>query len=85
MTIASGNSGDLVSGSMRVPGHARNSVAKLVAIALATALGLFAVSLILPDKLSQLALDLMSWCLVGALAAGVLFASVKLLEGFLDL
>ncbi len=89
MTIASGHSGDLVSGSIpraaRLSGQTRNAVPRLAVLALVAALALFAVSLLLPDNLSQIALDLMSWCLVGALAAGVLLASVKVLEGVLDL
>ncbi len=89
MTIASGHSGNLASASISrsagLSGRARNGAPRLAAFALLAALALFAVSLLLPDNLSQIALDLMSWCLVGALAAGVLFASVKLLESILDL
>lgn len=48
------------------------------------AVALFAASLLLPEQLSQIALDLMSWCLVGALAVAALFASVKLIESVLD-
>lgn len=89
MTIASGHSGSLASTpSPRFPGlsgHAGHGAPGLIAFSLLAALALFAGSILLPDNLSQVALDLMSWCLVVALAAGVLFASVRLLEGILDL
>lgn len=88
MTIASGHSDNLatsISRSTRLSGHASDSAPRLATFALLAALALFAVSLLLPDNLSQIALDLMSWCLVGALAAGVLFASVRFLESILDL
>ncbi|MES2400604.1 MAG: hypothetical protein V4573_11515 [Pseudomonadota bacterium] len=89
MTIASGHSGRLASTSTSrstgLSGHARNGAPRVAAFALLAALALFAGSILLPDNLSQIALDLMSWCLVGALAAGILFASVKLLESVLDL
>ena len=89
MTIASGHSGSLTTTatprSTSLSGHARKGAPRLAAVALLAALALFAVSILLPDNLSQIALDLMSWCLVGALAAGVLFASVRLIESVLDL
>ncbi|MES2191421.1 MAG: hypothetical protein V4454_14975 [Pseudomonadota bacterium] len=89
MTIASGHSGSLASTSTPrstgLSGHARNGAHRLAVLALLAALALFAVSILLPDNLSQIALDLMSWCLVGALAAGILFAGVRLLESILDL
>ncbi len=58
---------------------------RLAAFSLVSALALFAFSLLLPEHHAQLALDLMSWCLVGALAVGILFAACKIFEGLLDL
>lgn len=53
-------------------------------ILLASMAAVIACSLLLPDDLAQLALDLMSWCLVGALAVLALLASIKALEDMLD-
>ncbi|MDB5965005.1 MAG: hypothetical protein JWQ72_1505 [Polaromonas sp.] len=46
---------------------------------------LFLLSMVLPGHLEQLALDLMSWCLVAALAALFLGVVVKVLDSLLDL
>lgn len=64
---------------------ARSQLPGLAVLALTAALVLFFASWLLPAALSQLALDLMSWCLVGAIAAGTLLASVKLIDSVLDL
>jgi hypothetical protein len=89
MKIAGGHPADLVQGTLprTAPrtGQAHHKLPAIVGMALLAALALFAVSWLLPENLSQIALDLTSWCLVGALAAGTLFASVKLLESVLDL
>ncbi len=61
------------------------SLPRLGAMALLAASLLFGVSFLLPEHFAQLALDLMCWCLVGAIAAGLLFAGVRLLDGLLDL
>lgn len=53
-------------------------------IVLASMAAIIACSVLLPDDLAQLALDLMSWCLVGALAVLALLASVKALQDMLD-
>ena len=50
----------------------------------AGAAGLFALSLLLPDKLAQLTQDATCWFLVGAVAALALVATVRVLEGLLD-
>ncbi|MES2913107.1 MAG: hypothetical protein V4718_17060 [Pseudomonadota bacterium] len=90
MYFASGHSTDMAGA---VPGAGLRSsqrprqskLPKIATLALASALVFFLTSWLLPAELSQIALDLMSWCLVGALAAGTLFASVKVLENVLDL
>lgn len=53
-------------------------------IVLASMAAIIACSVLLPDDIAQLALDLMSWCLVGALAVLALLASVKALQDMLD-
>ncbi|MFC6280951.1 MULTISPECIES: hypothetical protein [Polaromonas] len=55
-----------------------------VLIILASMAVIIACSVLLPDNLAQFALDLMSWCLVGALAVLALLASVKALQDMLD-
>ncbi|MES2511450.1 MAG: hypothetical protein V4625_16110 [Pseudomonadota bacterium] len=89
MKIAGAHPADLnqaaVRGNAPVSARAHHKLPAMVASALVAALALFAISLLLPGQLSQIALDLMSWCLVGALAVGALFASVKLIDSVLDL
>lgn len=85
MNIAGGRPADMVNAaSPTAVGPQHGKLPRIAALALVAAVVLFAASSLLPAALSQVALDLMSWCLVGALAAGTLFASVKLIESILD-
>lgn len=58
---------------------------KRIAFAIVGAAALYLLSLLLPEDLSTIAQDLMCWFLLGAIAAALLVAGVKLLDGFLDL
>lgn len=86
MDIAGPHSGNspsgMVPGSTRATRHSK--LPGFAALGVVAALTLFMTSWLLPAELSLVALDLMSWCLVGALAAGTLFASVKLIENVLN-
>lgn len=87
MKIASGHSVGLVSGSSSAaavtdPFRAAHMSKK--AIALAGVFCLFVISCLLPPQLSQILLDIVSWCMVGAVAAAVLLAGVKFVEQLLD-
>lgn len=57
-----------------------------VAVAFASAIlyGLFRLPLTFDDSLVQMALDVLSWCLVGALATFLLMLAVKVIDGLLD-
>jgi hypothetical protein len=89
MKSASGHSNDLTAGAMSVPSHGLdrrpNHFPKYKGIALLTMAVVFGSSMLLPDNLARLALDLVSWCVVGALASIALVAVVKVIEGLLDL
>ncbi len=86
MNIAGGRPASMVNGaSPTAVGPRHGKLPRIAGLALIAAFILFPASSLLPAALSQVALDLMIWCLVGALAAGTLFASVKLIESILDL
>ena len=86
MDIAGPHSGNTPSGMVPGSTHTprQSKLPGFAALGVVAAIALFMASWLLPAELSLVALDLMSWCLVGALAAGTLFASVKLIESVLN-
>ncbi|MES2282758.1 MAG: hypothetical protein V4542_15200 [Pseudomonadota bacterium] len=86
MDIAGPHTGDMPSGMASGSNQALrpSKLPVLAGLGVVAAVFLFMTSWLLPAELSLLALDLMSWCLVGALAAGTLYASVKLIENVLN-
>ena len=88
MNPASLRPSDLVTMPARSSRHGpsqkpRNS-RRLVSSSLAAALGLYAGSRVLPEHLAELAADLMSWCLVLAVAGATLLTCMKVIESLLD-
>jgi hypothetical protein len=56
----------------------------VVAFASAILYGVFRLPLTFDDSLVQMTLDVLSWCLVGALATFLLMLGVKVIDGLLD-
>ncbi|MES2414339.1 MAG: hypothetical protein V4614_11095 [Pseudomonadota bacterium] len=84
MTTASGNSGALLSSS-RLSAPSRQGTLRVALVGFLVAALFFGISLMVPETLARLVMDLISWLLVGVLALAALLAGAKLLESLLDL